>query len=161
MPKRYFLAAARRGLLFAFIWWVLAEGSPYGWAFGLSVVVGVTYFSLRLLPPPEWRLNWLALPALLIYFLAQSILAGIDVAWRAFHPKLPIRPALIVRKLSLKPSAAQLLMTWTLSLLPGTVSVRLHEGDLEIHIIDENAAVNTVLDKLEQHIGRLFQGVGD
>lgn len=157
MAKRtWWLAGLRRGLLFALLWWALTEGDLYGWPFGLAMVALATYASLILLPPPRWRLRWQALPAFVLFFLHHAVLGGVDVARRAFDPRLPINPAFLRRPLGLKPLAARLIMTWTVSLLPGTVSVELGDDELELHVLDTHMPTERVLAALEERIGALF-----
>ena len=54
-------------------------------------------------------------------FLRQSIGAGIDVAWRALDPRLPLRPGFVVYPVSIPPGTARNVFTTLTSLLPGTV----------------------------------------
>lgn len=149
------LAAARRALLFALVWWALAEGSLDRWPFALTMVGLATYVSLALLPPPRWRLRWQALPSFVLFFFHQALLGGIDVAWRALHPQLPIKPGFLRYPLQLKPHAARLLMAWTVSLLPGTLSVELETDCLEIHSLNTDLP-DEALAALEAKIAALF-----
>ena len=149
------LAAARRALLFLLVWWALAEGSLDRWPFALAMVGLATYVSLALLPPRRWRFRWQALPSFVLFFFHQALLGGIDVAWRALHPQLPIKPGFLRHPLQLKPLAARLLMAWTVSLLPGTLSVELETDCLEIHSLNTDLP-DQALAALEAKIGALF-----
>ena len=62
---------------------------------GIPASVMAAWVSLRLLPPGQWRLRPFALAQLLLRFLRQSVAAGIDVAWRALDPRLPLRPGFV------------------------------------------------------------------
>jgi multicomponent Na+:H+ antiporter subunit E len=114
-----------------------------------------TYVSLALLPPPRWRFRWQALPSFALFFFHQALLGGIDVAWRALHPQLPIKPGFLRHPLHLEPLAARLLMAWTVSLLPGTLSVELETDCLEIHSLNTDLP-DQALAALEAKIGALF-----
>jgi multiple antibiotic resistance protein len=54
--------------------------------------------SQRPLPLDHWRLRPLGLAQLVLRFL-QSIVAGIDVAWRSLDPRLPPRPGFVAHLL--------------------------------------------------------------
>lgn len=149
------LAAARRALLFLLTWWALAEGSLDRWPFALAMAGLATYVSIALLPPPRWRFRWQALPSFALYFLHQALLGGIDVSWRALHPQLPIKPGFSRHPLQLEPLAARLLMAWTVSLLPGTLSVELETDCLEIHSLNTDQP-DQALAELEAKVGTLF-----
>ncbi len=62
---------------------------------GLLSTAAVTWFSLRLLPPSRGRLQLGVLLKLMAHFLLQSMVAGVDVARRAFDPRLPPRPGFV------------------------------------------------------------------
>ncbi|MES9944702.1 MAG: Na+/H+ antiporter subunit E [Candidatus Thiodiazotropha sp.] len=51
--------------------------------------------------------------------------SGLDVAWRAFHPRMPITPELIVYPLRLPPGLPRVILVNTVSLLPGTLGTEL------------------------------------
>ena len=57
-------------------------------------------------------------------FLRQSVVAGIDVAWRALDPRLPLRPGFVVYQPRLPPGPARNAFCTMTSLLPGTLPCR-------------------------------------
>ena len=149
--------AVRRALIFMLVWWALAEGSLDRWPFALAMVALATFLSLALLPPPPWRLRWQALPAFVLFFFHQALLGGFDVAWRALHPQLPIKPGFSHHPLQPKPLAARLLLAWTVSLLPGTLSVEIEPDSLEVHSLNTDLSDQALI-ALETKIDALFVG---
>src|SRR5262249_35706163 len=73
---------ARAGGFLA-LWLVLAGVDRADLPAAAVAVGGATWASLRLLPPQPWHLQPLALLGLVVRFLRQSVVAGVDVAWRA------------------------------------------------------------------------------
>ncbi len=102
---------SRRGILravwFAMLWWVVTIGEPTSWMVGVPAVIAATLMSLMFLPEHPWRWRVQGAARFLGYFLWQSVMGGIDVAWRAFHPRLPLAPGLYRYKLRLPIGTAQ------------------------------------------------------
>jgi len=149
-------AILTRSLLFALLWWVLAEGHAANWGLGAVAVVAATAASLRLLPPGAQRINGVALLRFLGFFLWSSLRSGIQVAALALRPRLDLAPMMLERRLGLPPGAPRLLMLNTLALLPGTLGVSLDEARLRVHVLDARMPVAAELRALEAHIARLF-----
>ena len=102
--------------------WVILSGlNPADLPVGVLAAVIATWSSLRLLPPGRWSFRPIALTQLVLRFLRQSVGAGIDVAWRALDPRLPLRPGFVVYPVRFPPGPARNVFTTLTSLLPGTV----------------------------------------
>ncbi len=84
---------ASRVLLFSLMWWVLSDGNAQAWWIGVSAVSFAMIASVALLSPTP--LVWCELLMFVPFFLRRSLQGGADVAWRVFHPRLPITPELI------------------------------------------------------------------
>jgi multicomponent Na+:H+ antiporter subunit E len=153
---RILFAGLRRLALFLVMWWALAEGDTSGWLFALAVALLASASSLALLPPPRWRFRWLAAPRFLGFFLTQMFLGGFDVARRVLHPKLPLAPGLLEYRTDPKYDAALLLLSSSICLLPGTVSVQLRGSVLEVHVLDTRLPVVETIAGLEERIDALF-----
>jgi len=90
---------------------------------GLASAVAATWVSLRLLPSAPGRVRYGALGRLLWRFLWQSIVAGIDVARRAFAPRLSLQPGYLVFPVRIPPGPGRALFGAFTSLVPGTLPV--------------------------------------
>lgn len=152
-PAGRLLWALQTAALLVLVWLALdgfgnlAAGAAFallGSAVGTWLVPGEPY---------PWRP--LRLAGFFLYFVRASFRGGIDVAWRAMHPRLPISPALIEYRLSLPPGLPQAMMVGAISLLPGTLSVALDtEGRVQVHALTPQAADG--LRELEKQVERLF-----
>lgn len=160
MSAPHLRAAPLRLAGFTFLWWVLSEGVLADWPLVSLFALLATTSSLVLLPPASVRLRPLGLVRFLPYFLWQSLLGGLDVARRAFSPRLPLSPGFTEYPLKLRSEAARVFFVWTVSLMPGTASTELLEGTLKLHVLDTAQGV-AKLKGLEARVARLFAGEGD
>lgn len=138
------------------LWWVLTEGEAGALLFGVPTALGVTVLSFRLFAPGRYRIRPGQLPRFLVFFVTRSMAAGLDVARRLLRPSLPVAPGILTLPSRLPAGGPRWLLANVLSLLPGTLSVRLHEHDLELHCLDLDMPVAASLRDAERHIALLF-----
>lgn len=143
-----------RCLLFLLLWWALTDGDAQSWWLGIPAVVLALGASVALLPPVP--LVWWELVKFTPCLLWRSLRGGVAVAWLAFHPRMPIDPALIDYPLRLPPGLPRVFLANTVSLLPGTLSVALDLGTLKVHVLDRRNDVFSELAALEQGVARMF-----
>jgi multicomponent Na+:H+ antiporter subunit E len=150
-------AVLLRFLLFLLLWVVLSGGvwrDPEVAAIGIAAA---TVASLVLWPRHALTLRWRGLPGLLAHFFGASIQGGIDVAFRALAPSMPLRPELIRVECRLTPGAGLVLFVWMISLMPGTASVGLDDdGVITVHLVDSQTYGEDTLRRLEDHIARFI-----
>ena len=77
------------------------------------------------------------------------------MAWRAFHPRMPITPELIDYPLRLPPGLQRVILVNTVSLLPGTLSAELDGQVLKVHVLDGLGDFMSELEVLEQSVARI------
>jgi multicomponent Na+:H+ antiporter subunit E len=130
------VAAISRASIFVAIWLALTGAAPADLPAGAATVIAATWVSLRLLPPGASRPSLVALAGLFLRFLKQSVVAGVDVAWRALDPRLPLRPGFVTYPVGFPPGPARNVFTTLTSLLPGTVPAGDENGQLVYHCLD-------------------------
>lgn len=146
-PLRGWLARTAGFLAF---WLVISGFSLVTLLVGTMAAVIATWASFHLLPPARWNFQPVALAKLVLRFLRQSIGAGIDVAWRALDPRLPVRPGFVVYETHLPPGLMRNAFCTMTSLLPGTLPSGSDEnGSLVIHCLDISQPVAEQLAKEE------------
>lgn len=116
---------------FMLIWWILTNGETSSWWFGVPAILLALIASIILVPP--LNLVWYECFRFIPFFLKNSLIGGIDVAWRAFHPRLPIAPELIEYSFKLPLGLSQVFMANTVNLLPGTLSAAIDNNILKVH----------------------------
>ena len=93
--------------------------------------------SLRLLPPSRWQLSPSGIARLALRFPFQALIAGVDVARRAFDPRLPLRPGFVTFAPRLSPGLARDAFCALASLMPGTLPADTNDdGTLLVHCLD-------------------------
>lgn len=150
-------AALQRGLALAGLWWVLAEGRADGWGVALVSVVLALIASLWLSPPGQSRVAFSELLRFAGFFLVQSVRSGALVASLALRRRLDLAPTLLEFPVELPPGPARVLLIYTLSLLPGTLNVRLDDSLLRVHVLDSRLHVEAEINAAQRHIARLLR----
>lgn len=145
-----------RGILFAILWWALTEGMVGGWVESGFVVIAALLSSYLVMRPGSWRWRFRGFLRFGPYFLRQSIRGGTDVALRAFHPRMPIRPGKIDYTLRLPDGPARMFLINAVSLIPGTVSAQLHANVLKVHLLDREMHAHERIAELESRVAALF-----
>ncbi len=155
--RRGMARAAGHAAVHGALWAALSGGAVDTWLVGVPVVVAATATSLRLRPHLT---TWWSLPGLLRFlalFLRESVRGGIDVARRAFHPDLPLRPGLVRFETRLPTGPAEVALINAVSLLPGTLGADLRGRELTLHVLDASAPVEAETRALEAAIAAVFR----
>lgn len=135
-------SALLRAAAFFIFWLVLMQSlKPADIAIGALATIVATRASLHLLPPATGCLRFGSLLLLLPHFLWQSVVAGLDVARRAFTPGLLLQPGLVSCPLGFEPGLARNTFATITSVLPGTVSCDQVDGALLYHCLDTDQPV--------------------
>jgi multicomponent Na+:H+ antiporter subunit E len=132
---------ARVGVFFAF-WIILAGTKPVDLLVGVPFAFVVAWASWTLLPAGTKLFRIVALARLVPRFLYQSVSAGVDVAWRALDPRLPLQPGFVHYQPRLPAGPARSAFCTVTSLLPGTLPSGTDSGGrLIVHCLDRTQAV--------------------
>jgi len=125
--------------------WVLLSGHFTAWHLGagLASCVLVTVVSARLdllgqarLPLRPLRLVFSHAP----WLSWQVAKANLDVAWRVWHPRLPIQPQVVRLRDELRTDAGRALHANSITLTPGTVTVAIENGEIVVHALTDRSA---------------------
>lgn len=150
--------ALRRGAGFFLLWLVLLQSVKAGdLAVGLVATVCATWASLRLLPPGVGEVHMLRLAMFLPHFLWQSLLAGVDVARRAFAPTPRLRAGFVEYPTQLPRGHVRNNFTSIVSLMPGTLPSGDGPDTIEFHCLDvEQPVVESLADEERRLRGALL-----
>lgn len=130
-----------RTLCLLAVWWALTLGELSGLGFGLVVAFLAAWVSILLFPPSGYRWSLPGLVRFAGYFLVKSLIAGFDVARRLLQPVVAVHPGQIRVPLRLPEGSPRWLLANTLSLMPGTLSVRFEGEWLWLHCLDTRQPV--------------------
>jgi len=90
-----------------------------------------------------------------IFVLSWEIIkANFDVAYRVIHPKMPIKPGIVVIRTSLKSDIAKMILANSITLTPGTFTLDIIGDNLLIHWIDVKTED---IDEATKFIGERFE----
>lgn len=129
---------------------------------GLLATLVATWVSLRLLPPSRGRLHIRAFLRLVGHFLWQSMVAGVDVARRAFDPRLPLKPGFLTYPVGIPAGTGQAAFGAITSLMPGTLPVGNDpDGGLVYHCLDLDQPVAASLARDEALMVRTRGGIAE
>lgn len=129
--------ALARGAGFFVFWVTIAGAGPADLVVGAVAASLATWASFSLLPAGRWRFRPVALVRLAVRFLLQSVAAGVNVAWRALDPRMPLKPGFVVYRPTLPPGPGRNAFCTMASLLPGTLPCGADEsGGVVIHCLD-------------------------
>lgn len=145
----------RAGIL-AVLWIVVTGGAADSWLIGLPVVLVAACLSVMLKEKLTQRIHVVPLIKFIPFFIYASVRGGVDVARRVYSPDPPLAPALLTYPLCLPRGAARVFFANSVSLLPGTLSAKVMDHALRIHVLDETAPTIQDLNALELKIAGIF-----
>ncbi len=93
----------------------------------------------------------------LIYLLVlfwEIIKANFDVAYRVLHPKMPIKPGIVIIKTKLKSNIGKMALANSITLTPGTFTLDIKDDKLLIHWINVKS---TDIEKDTEIISKKFE----
>jgi multicomponent Na+:H+ antiporter subunit E len=155
MSGRDRLLWARQVFTVLALLWLALSGLRYPIPGLLAALAGaaVAAWLATIAPRP---LTPLRLAAFALFFLVESMRGGLDVAWRALHPALPIEPQFHRFRLELPSGQPRALLVSALSMMPGTLSAELEDGGetLVVHALTGGAMTSVAL--LHARVRRLF-----
>mgnify|MGYP001765366399 CR=1 FL=1 len=126
-----------RALLYFCVWIVVDQSAkPSHLVVGVVASGMAAWASLWLLPPAKGRVSLGALLLLLPRFLWQSLVAGLDVARRAFAPHVNLNPGFVQYHTGLRPGPARNAFELIASLMPGSVASDEGRDHIEFHCLD-------------------------
>jgi multicomponent Na+:H+ antiporter subunit E len=97
----------------------------------------------------------------IIVLFWEVIKANLDVAYRVVHPKMPIKPGIVVIKTQLKSDIAKMILANSITLTPGTFTLDIIGDALLIHWIyvraeDIEGATKIIGDRFEKYLRVIF-----
>lgn len=144
--------AIKRFLILSVVWLALTRADPGGLLPGGLAVLAGTWLSLRLMPPHRQAFRLWPLLRMTPGFLWRSVVGGTDVAWRALHPRLPMRPGWRTCPSTLRAGGGRVLLGGEFSLLPGTLVAGTRDGRFLVHCLDTDQVIEADIQRAEREI---------
>jgi multicomponent Na+:H+ antiporter subunit E len=163
-----------RGFLLQFsllmgFWLLLSdEWRPLFFAFGAASAAAVTALThhvvatvtepdrVRPLGAPRGvrRLGWLAV--YVGWMLGRILVASSQVAYFALHPGLPFRPRFVRFRTELERPLARVALASSITLVPGTTTVRIDGDELLVHTLIPGSADDLASGRMQAIVARAF-----
>lgn len=92
----------------------------------------------------------------------EMIKANLDVAYRAVHPRMPIKPGIVIIKTALKSDIAKMILANSITLTPGTFTLDVIGDELLIHwinvkAVDIDEATKMIGERFEKYLRVIFE----
>jgi len=130
----------------------------------VSFILSLTlYKSFHIIGFPKVTIKKIAfLCVYIIVLFKEIIIANLDVAYRVIHPKMPIRPGIIIIKTELKQDLAKMILANSITLTPGTFTLDIEDDKLLIHWInvktdDIDEATKIIGERFEKYLKVIFE----
>jgi multicomponent Na+:H+ antiporter subunit E len=145
---------AWRFTLLALMWWVVSGGEPQSWRWGLPAIIVASL----VLPAPDLPLRPLAWLRFVPLALWLGLRGGVEVALLACRPRMELATRLVdFRWQHLGEGPGRLFLATLINLIPGTLTVRIQDHGLQVHVLHHRHGTVTELRRLERHVALLFE----
>ena len=104
---------------------------------------------------PEVRLRWGAVARYALWLLGRILLANLDVARRALRREMRLAPLVLRVPARQRSELGRVLFANSITLTPGTVSVRLDGGEVEVHALTREAAAALAEGEMGRRVAEL------
>lgn len=151
-----------------FGFWLALSGrfDPVFLAMGVVSAAVVTWMTKEMMhaalgEPLEqvWRLPYRTWRALVYaaWMLGRMAIGSAQVTSFVFHPRMPIDPRLLRFRTDLRNPLARVAFANSITLVPGTMTVRLDEtGELLVHALVPHAADDLLTGRMQTMIAKIF-----
>jgi len=151
-------------LILAVLWALLSgETEPLLVGLGLASCVLVVAISRRMdvidREGQSLHLHPLRFLRYALWLLKEIIKSNLTVTRRILHPRLPIRPSVFGIETHGLDEIGQVIYANSITLTPGTVSIDVVDGVIEIHALDSGSATKLREGEMERRI-RALGGFG-
>jgi len=126
------------------------------------IIVLALYKSFQIIGFPNVTIKKVVTFCIYIIILFKEIvIANLDVAYRVIHPKMPIKPGIVIIKTELKQDLAKMILANSITLTPGTFTLDIEEDRLLIHWINVKTdnideATKIIGGKFEKYLKIIF-----
>jgi multicomponent Na+:H+ antiporter subunit E len=102
------------------------------------------------------HLNWGRLMLYIPWLIWEIIVASIQVAYVVLHPRTPINPSLVKFKTKLPNIAARVILGNSITLTPGTLTIRIEDDEFLVHALTDASHSSIVDGSLPRQVAKLY-----
>lgn len=91
------------------------------------------------------------------WLLLEVLKAGIDVAYRVLHPRMPISPRIVRFEAPFEDDLPRTILANSITLTPGTITIDVEGRVFTVHsLTEENAEELTAGRDMQERVARIF-----
>jgi multicomponent Na+:H+ antiporter subunit E len=90
------------------------------------------------------------------WLIGRIVVASVQVAYLVLHPRVPLQPCLLRFRSTFRHPLARTILANSITLVPGTMTVRLRDGEYVVHALAPAAAGDLVSGRMQAMIGAVF-----
>lgn len=144
-------------VLFA-LWMLLSESvNPLHVVTGLVAALVIVALNTRAPGSSQYRVRGWQAAIYLPWLLIRILLSGLHLSYLILHPRMPIKPKLFRHPTSLGHESGIVLLSNSITLTPGTITVEAGDDSVVVHAMDGASAEDVVSDRLERRIAAVFE----
>jgi multicomponent Na+:H+ antiporter subunit E len=159
-PSRRFTTVLFRLAILVLLWFTLLEGHTEALMVGLLALPLAAWVSVSHEQPTGRRIRPLGLARFLPFFLWRALCGSVDVMRRVFRRQPAVQPRHLQVRSRLMDQTARLFLSTVVSLLPGSLVVKVEGNQLTLHLQDarpeSRTAALSALRDLEVRVAHVF-----
>lgn len=143
-------------VLFA-LWLLLSESlHPLHVATGLAAALVIVALNTRAPAAGAYRVRGWRAVLYVPWLLSRILLSGLHLSYLILHPRMPIEPKLFRHPTALGHEAGIVLLSNSITLTPGTITVEAGDDSVVVHAMDGKSAEDVLSDRLERQVAGVF-----
>ena len=149
------------------IFWLVWSGFLDGFHISLGIVSCAiiylwskdTMVSKKASSTSDWLKQFVAFELYSFWLVKEIIIANLQVFKLAFYPSVltQLKPQLIDFKSKVSSEMGQFILAQSITLTPGTVTIRIDDGKFLIHALTEEAA-DALPGEMQERVSQIFNG---
>lgn len=141
-----------------FIGMGVASAAAVAWLLGdfFDSLFPPTRPPLRRTPQRLWRFA-----AYIVWLLGRVLVSSVEVARVALHPRMPMEPGFVRFSTNLSTPMARATLANSITLVPGTLTVRMDGAELLVHALWPGAAEDLRTAAMQRRIAHVFMEPAD
>lgn len=158
MGGRFTTRRALYALVLFGLWMLLSESlHPLHVATGLAAALVIVTLNTRAPASSPYRVQWLRAALYVPWLLSRILLSGLHLSYLILHPRMPIQPKLFRHATALGHEAGVVLLSNSITLTPGTITVEADDDSVLVHAMDGQSAEDVLGDRLQRRIAAVFE----
>jgi multicomponent Na+:H+ antiporter subunit E len=105
---------------------------------------------------PNVPIRIFQLPVYILWLMKEIFIASIQVAYLVVHPKMPIKPTLILFRTKLPSAVAKVILGNSITITPGTFTIDIEKDKFLVHGLVPGSAGSLENGEMQSRIMKLF-----